>query len=306
MAHFQQDGHMAITNPVGRVNYEPNSWTGDDRGPREDPDRGFTTFPAEEGGQKRRLRPESFADHYSQASLFYRSQQPVEQQHIIDAFTFELSKVETPDIRERMVANLRNVDEDLAAGIAAGLGLGKPPAKAKAAVAPDLTLEPSPALSILANGPDSFAGRKLGVLVSEGAPAVTIKALRAAVKTEGATLEVIAPTITGVVLDDGSTLPADQMVGGGPSVLYDAVALVLGDKGTPELAGLPAAKDFVADAHAHHKLIAHTPGAAALLDAAGVADLLDDGYHAVDTAPTAKAFLEACRALRWWERAEAG
>ena len=75
---------------------------------------GSPPSPAEEEGEKRRLRPESFADHYSQASLFYRSQQPVEQQHIIDAFTFELSKVERADIRERMVANLRNVDDDLA------------------------------------------------------------------------------------------------------------------------------------------------------------------------------------------------
>ena len=128
MAHFQQDGHMAMVNPVGRINYEPNSRTGDERGPREDPTRGFTTFPAVEEGEKRRLRPESFADHYSQAGLFFRSQTPVEQQHIIDAFTFELSKVETPAIRERMVANLRNADDDLAAAVADGLGMALPKA----------------------------------------------------------------------------------------------------------------------------------------------------------------------------------
>ena len=114
------------------------------------PTRGFTTFASAEEGEKRRLRPESFADHYSQAGLFFRSQQPVEQQHIIDAFTFELSKVETPAIRERMVANLRNADDDLAAAVADGLGMALPKASVPAA-APDHTLEPSPALSILAN-----------------------------------------------------------------------------------------------------------------------------------------------------------
>ena len=95
VAHFQQDGHMAMTNPVGRVNYEPNSWDGG-AGPREDPDRGFQTFPEPVDGQKERVRSERFADHYSQARQFYVSQTDVEQQHIIDSFVFELSKCEEP------------------------------------------------------------------------------------------------------------------------------------------------------------------------------------------------------------------
>ena len=117
-AFFQQDGHMAVNNPVGRANYEPNSWSGELAGPREDPEHGFRTFPAREAGEKRRLRPESFADHYSQARQFYVSQTDDEQEHIREAFVFELSKVERVEIRRRMVANLRNVDEDLARGVA--------------------------------------------------------------------------------------------------------------------------------------------------------------------------------------------
>src|SRR4051794_28097053 len=92
-ATFQQGGHMTLNNPVGRVNYEPNSWPAEARGPREDPETGFHSFPDVATGGKRRLRPESFADHYSQARQFYLSQLPVEQQHIADAFVFELSKV---------------------------------------------------------------------------------------------------------------------------------------------------------------------------------------------------------------------
>ena len=101
-AHFQQDGHMAMHNPAGRANYEPNSWGPSLGGPREDPARGFTSVAATPDGDKLRIRPESFADHYSQARQFYVSQTPIEQKHIGDALVFELSKVERPDIRSRM------------------------------------------------------------------------------------------------------------------------------------------------------------------------------------------------------------
>ena len=117
---------MAMRNPVGRANYEPNSW-GAAGGPREDPKAGFTSFAAPEQGEKVRLRPESFADHYSQARQFFVSQTPIEQKHIADALTFELSKVERPDIRSRVVSHLLNVHSDLAAKVAEGLGLKQMP-----------------------------------------------------------------------------------------------------------------------------------------------------------------------------------
>ena len=118
--HFQQDGHMAMRNPVGRANYEPNSW-GDQGGPRENPARGFTSFAEEADGPKQRTRSETFADHYSQARQFYVSQTGVEQNHIANALVFELSKVERPDIRARLVSHLRNIDADLAATVAEAL-----------------------------------------------------------------------------------------------------------------------------------------------------------------------------------------
>jgi hypothetical protein len=136
IAHFQQDGHMAMGNPGTRANYEPNSWDAAEGGPREDPARGFRSYPAAEAGDKRRLRAESFADHYSQARLFYLSQTKTERRHIENAFTFELSKCDEPAIRARMVAGLRNVDEDLARAVAVGLGLRQLPDKVPAAVEP--------------------------------------------------------------------------------------------------------------------------------------------------------------------------
>jgi catalase len=202
-----------------------------------------------------------------------------------------------------MVANLRNVDDDLATGIADGLGLDALPKASPAAAEPDLTLAPSPLLSILANPPASFAGRKLGILVTDGAPAATIKALRAAMKAEQANVEIIAPAIAGVTLDDGTLLPADQMVGGGPSVLYDAIAIIASADGAADLALLPAAKDFVTDAHAHCKHVGHTPDALAVFAAAGTADAMDDGYHELSSRTTTKHFGEACRSLRHWDRA---
>ena len=132
-ATLQQDGHMTSINPTSRVNYEPNSWPGELAGPREDPDRGFRSFPADESGEKRRVRAELFADHYSQARQFLMSQASVEQEHIRDAFVFELSKVERVDIRERMVANLRNVDEDFAQSVADNLGLDALPDRSRPA-----------------------------------------------------------------------------------------------------------------------------------------------------------------------------
>ncbi|HET6875582.1 MAG TPA: catalase, partial [Acidimicrobiales bacterium] len=305
--NFQQDGHMAMVNPAGRVNYEPNSWEQPAGGPREDPDAGYRSVPAVVGasesvsGGKRRLRPESFADHYSQARQFYRSQTAVEQSHIADAFVFELSKCQRVDIRRRMVANLRNVDEKLAATVAAGLGLGDLPAASPAARATVEDLAPSAALSLLANGPDSFAGRKIGVLVTSGADASALQDIRAAASAENVQVELIAPTVGGVELSDGDPLEADQKTDGGPSVLYDAVIVLASEAGGGSLATDAAARDFVSDAFAHYKFIGYTKEALGLFDATGLTPHLDGGFVDIG-AGGASAFLAACRQLRYWER----
>jgi catalase len=299
-AHFQQDGHMAMSNPVGRVNYEPNSYPAAYAGPREDPDRGFRSVATKEGGEKRRLRPSSFADHYSQARLFYMSQMPIEKQHIVAAFVFELSKVERVEIRQRMVANLRNVDEELARQVADGLGLEQVPEASVAARAPITDLPPSPALSIVANGPERFAGRKVGALVADGADTAMLAQLRAALDHEGALLEVVAPRVGGARLSDGSNLAAQQALAGGPSVLYDAVVLAVGERSGAELAGLPVARDFVSDAYAHCKFIGYTAPAEQLIASAGVAP--DDGFLRLSGAGDVERFVDACRALRFWDR----
>ncbi|SSC72909.1 unnamed protein product [Ciceribacter sp. T2.26MG-112.2] len=298
-AHFQQDGHMAMQNPVGRVNYQPNSWG---EGPRESPVKGFRHFPAEEQGQKVRLRPESFADHYSQARQFYISQTPAEQRHIANALTFELSKVETPVIRERVVSHLLNIDETLASTVAAKLGLKTMPKPADAAVETRQDLEPSPALSILLNGPERFEGRKLGILVTDGVDAALLKALTSAVTKEKAMVEIIAPKVGGVTASDGSWVVAQQMIDGGPSVLYDAVAVLPSPEAVDELATEATARDFVADAFQHCKFIGHVEAAMPLLKKAGIADSLDEGVIALGSAKDVTAFVKELGKLRLWSR----
>ncbi|WP_442578180.1 catalase [Mesorhizobium sp. ASY16-5R] len=297
--HFQQDGHMAMRNPVGRVNYQPNSFG---EGPRESPQRGFRSFSDAGGGQKVRLRAESFADHYSQARQFFTSQTPPEQKHIAMALTFELSKVETPVIRERMISHLLNIDDGLAEMIADKLGIKELPKPADAAVAPRDDLKPSPALSIVKNRPESFAGRKVGVLVSPGADASFLKKLRTAIEQEGAAMEVIAPKVGGVEAADGTVIAAKHMIDGGPSVLFDAVALVLSEEGGERLTGEAAARDFVADAFAHCKFIGFTPGAAPLLQKAGVDPEADEGLIGLSDPKAIAGFIESCRKLRLWAR----
>ena len=302
VAHFQQDGHMALGNPTTRANYEPNSWPSEIGGPREDASRGFRTAADGALGPKRRLRAESFADHYSQARQFFISQNEVERRHIIDSFVFELSKCEELSIRTRMVAGLRNVTEELAQAVAGGLGLKEMPERLEPAHPPLTDLPPSSALSILANGPESFAGRKLGVLVSDGCDAVTVRSLRTVAQEMDVVVDIISPAVGGVTADDGSEVGGDQMLDGAPSVLYDAVVVLVSKPGAVELARTPAARDFVSDAYAHCKFIGHVADAETLFRAAGLAELVDDGFVALDDGASASQFLDRCRQLRFWER----
>ena len=218
---------------------------------------------------------------------------------------FELSKVETVAIRERMVSHLLNVDQGLADAVAKGLRLKAMPVAAPAAKPTRQDLKPSDKLSILKNGPTSFAGRKVGALVTDGVDADLLAGLKKAIKAEGAVLKLVAPEVGGVKDSAGTWHPADEKVEGGPSVLFDAVVVIPSEAGAAELAKLPAARDFVADAAAHRKFIGYTSAAAPLFEKAGVAGSLDEGFVPLNAAADAGTFVAACRKVRFWERAGA-
>jgi catalase len=275
MANFQRDGMMQTAVPVGRANYEPNSLGdhGEIGGPRE-VDNGFTTTPDTEQPPlvKQRVRAERFADHYSQARMFFRSQTPIEQAHIASALVFELSKVGIDPVRERMVANLRNVDDELAARVAKGLGIKLP--KATPPKSEPYELDPSPALSIVMSAKPTLRGRKVGVLFTHGSSASAIDRVIAAVTEAGAVAVKIAPQIRAIETEPKST-DADGQLAGTPSATCDAIALVLDERGASELCEDTAAVQFVADAFAHLKAIGAGDGAQPLLERAGV--IVDEG-----------------------------
>jgi catalase len=296
--NFQRDGQMQMNVPKGRASYEPNSLNlhGEEAGPRECPITGFSTVPGraedEEQGDKLRVRAKLFADHYSQARLFWKSMTESEQAHIASSFTFELSKVGLEQVPPRMVANLRNVDEELAKRVAGGIGIDLPrKAEARAKV---LDLEPSPALSIQRNMKKTLQGRKVGILFADGSDGAEIEAVRKAVEKESATAFLISPKVGGAKLKGGTILRADGQLAGSPSQLFDAVAVVLSDQGCQMLMNETGAVQFVMDAFGHLKAIGASKAAKALLDKAGVT--LDEGVTGLG-----KDFIEAAR-LRFWDR----
>jgi catalase len=287
----QRDGHMQMAVPAGRVAYEPNSLSANS--PRETPVKGFHSAKISEKGEKGRIRAESFADHYSQARQFYLSQTAYERAHIASALVFELSKVEHMHVREAMVGHLRHIEEDLAKRVAAGLGFDKMPA-APPAAAPVQEMKPSPALQIIGKMKDTLMGRAIGILIADGSDGAVIKNIRKAATDAGAAVKIVAPKVGGAKLADGTMLAADGQLAGTPSVLFDAVAVVLSDEGALAMSREGAAIDFVRDAFGHLKAIAVDKGGRALLKIANVGQ--DAGIVDVNDKD---AFIAAAKTRQW-------
>lgn len=290
-ANQQRDGHMQMAQPVGRVAYEPSSLS--ENSPRETPARGFHSAAITETGEKGRIRAESFADHYSQARQFYLSQTVYEQAHIASALVFELSKVEHIHVREAMVGHLRHIEENLASRVAAGLAFDKMP-DAPVVAAPVQKMKTSPALQIIGKMKDTLLGRAIGILIADGSDGAVIRKIKKAATDAGATVKIVAPKVGGAKLADGSMLPADGQLAGTPSVLFDAVAVILSDEGAKALSMESSAIDFVRDAFGHLKAITVDKGGRALLKTANVGQ--DAGV--VDTNDK-DAFIAAAKTRQW-------
>ena len=298
--NLQRDGHMRMDVPAGQVNYEPSSLGPDIA--HESTLGGYRTFPAHESGEQLRIRPESFADHYSQARLFFASQTEPEQNHIVSALVFELSKCVTPRIRLAVLSRVANIDERLAARVAAGLGEKEPITPAESA-APARDMPPSPALSILAKARPTLLGRKIGCLVSEGSDGDLIMALQSAVEAAGAKMQIVAPMIGGVVTAQGASLAADHKVEGGPSILFDAVVLAPSVEGGAKFALQAEAVNFLRDAYGHLKVIGYLPAVAPMLVKAGIdANPHNDRGLLPLEISSIGAFLERAAEGRVWRR----
>ncbi len=287
----QRDGQMQMEQHKGRVSYEPNSLSTDS--PREAPATGFRSAGVNETGEKGRIRAESFADHYSQARQFYISQTAYEQAHIASALVFELSKVELVHIRKAMVGHLRHIEEDLAKRVAAGLALDKLPDPPAIAM-PVKTMEPSPALRTIGKMKDTLVGRSVGILIANGSNGAAIENIRKAAMDNGAEVKIIAPKVGPAKLADGTMLSVDKQLAGTPSVLFDAVAVILSEEGVQELMTEGAAIDFVRDAFGHLKAIAADKGGQMLLIKGNVGQ--DPG---VVSSEDTSAFITAAKTRQW-------
>jgi catalase len=280
----QRDGFMRQTINPGRVSYEPNSLGGNLPAQVSQRAGGYVTYPDDTEGSKVRERGTSFFDHYSQARMFFQSQSDPEKQHLVKALRFELGKVQTPAIRERMVGHLAQVDATLATLVAKGLGLAVPP---KPAPPPNLSVpadgDPvdfqhrtvgdrdlvSPALSMTTYVPGSIATRKVAILVANGFDGAGVAAIVKALAGEGATGHLVGPDLGALVADDGKAFAPEFSILTTSSVLFDAV-YVAGGNEAAKWALEADAVEFVKDAFKHCKAVAASGEGVQLLEAAHI------------------------------------
>ena len=320
--NFQRDGIHRQMIGTGQVAYEPNTLASGKEfrvdGAATNP-AGFTSFPEALEPPKIRQRSESFNDHFSQARMFWISQTAPEQDHIVAAFQFELSKLETPAIRQRMVDNLAHVDAGLAQRVAAPLGIQAPDAKAAASragfrVAPRAAApKASPALSMARSVDGSIETRKVAILVAAGVDGAAVDEVRNALQKAGAQCKLLGVALGTVATADGGTLALDHTLASTPSVTFDAVYLPSLGKGASPLAINGDAVHFVLEAYKHCKAIAASGSGATLLASLGITPSTAAGVSqpqagVVLSGPGAlphvfaDAFISAIGKHRHWER----
>jgi catalase len=273
----QRDGlHRQAINR-GRVAYEPNSLGGGC--PFQAGAKGFASFPERVADDKVRGKPEKFADHYTQATLFFESQTPQEQAHIVGGFRFELSKLTVPAIRQRMLSGLMNVSMDFAQQVADGLGMALPdapmPKVLDTAPAPEVTQSTPLSLTALP-GDGNIRTRKVAVLVAQGADSDSIDAVQSALLAAGAVPLLVGPRL-GTYQGSGGPIEAAATMENTPAVLFDALVLPDGADAVEMLARVGNTMEFVKDQYRHCKTILALGASSALLDRAGILPTLPDG-----------------------------
>lgn len=258
--NFQRDGAHRMLINKGTVAYEPNSLASGAEFRVDGGQQGFQSASEALGeAPKVRRRSPSFDDHFSQARLFWDSQSPAERDHIVAAFQFDLSKVQVPAVRQRVVDNLAHVDAKLARKVAEPLGIELPDPKAAAGRAgfreaqAERPVETSPSLSMEGSG-NAVATRRVAVLVASGVEIGALRAIQQALQDGGARCDIVAASLGSVATAAGQQLPVDKTFCATSSVLYDAV-LVPGGASAQTLAASGEAVHFVLEAYRHCKTI---------------------------------------------------
>ena len=303
----QRDGMHRQALHRGRVAYEPNSLAGGC--PFQAGTAGFVSFPEPVEGDKVRGKPEKFAEHYAQATLFYDSQTAVEKAHIAAAFRFELSKVDVPAIRTRMISSLVNVSSELAAEVAAGLGVAVPEAMPKAITAPEPPeVTASPALSLLAlPGECGIRTRQVAVLVEEGVHHASLVSIHDALVDACAVVQFVGPRVGMFGGDSGEQIKANKSMENSPAFLFDALVVPDGSDAIQALAANGHTMEFIKDTFRHCKTILALGAGQELLEMAGIGAALGDDpgilvADSADAAEIATAFIKAIAAHRHFSR----
>jgi len=299
----QRDGLHRQAVHRGRVAYEPNSLAGGC--PFQAGTSGFVSFPETIADDKVRGKPEKFAEHYAQATLFFDSQTEVEKAHISAAFRFELSKVGVPAIRKRMLSSLVNVSEQLVAEVAAGLGMEVPDAMPTAIADPEPPeVSVSPALSLMAMpGERGIRTRQVAVLVENGVHHASLVALYGALTDAGAVVHFVGPRVGIFKGDSGESIEANKSMENSPAVLFDALVLPDGNEAVQTLLGNGHTMEFVKDTFRHCKAILALGAGRELLEGAGIGSAMDKApgillTKGADASKTAAAFIDAIAAHR--------
>ena len=322
MHNFQRDGIHRMTIPKGRAAYEPNTLASGPEFRIDGAAQGFQSYPEQIEPPKIRARSPSFNDHFSQATLFWNSQTTFEKDHIVAAFRFELSKVEVPEIRQRMVDTLAHVDIKLATRVSANLGISPPNVKAAAGrlgfrdyritnkVASD------EALSMLGKSGGSVKTRKIAVLVADGVEPATFKQIVQDLSNAGAVCKLVGPHLGTVSTANGKQLAVDHTFGNMPSIMFDAVLIPGGAQSATALCAMGEAVHFVLEGYKHCKTICALNEGAQLLASLGLtagknaeqvalpaAGVLVADARKVAEGEISQAFIAAIAQHRHWDRA---
>ncbi|MEX2221617.1 MAG: catalase [Candidatus Rokuibacteriota bacterium] len=305
----QRDGLMRQAINLGRAAYHPNTIGGGCPMQAGRAMGGFVTHPQALDGQKVRERGKKFFDHFSQATLFWNSQSEAEKQHVVQAFRFELGKLERPAIRERVVAMLVEVDRTLAARVAEGLGLEVPakpggmlnhsvPAdgdpKDFQPVRPKQKVTRSGALSMAGTVKDTVKTRRVAILAADGVDGAVVASLRQTLTAAGAVPRIVAPRGGALAAAGGGDVPVDFSLLTVGSVLFDAVFVPGGAASTEALGADADAVLFVREAYKHCKAVGGSGTGLDMLRAAGI----DDAVGAIPE------FMKAIAEHRDWGREE--
>jgi len=324
----QRDGHMRQAINTGKSSYHPNTTGDGDPTQAKAAEGGFVSHHERIDAQKVRARSQSFFDHFSQATLFYNSQSVPEKNHIVNAFRFELGKLKSPTIRERMLGILTRVDKTLAEKVAVGLGMPVPkpaenlnqnipadgdPAKYQPVdVHPDLKI--SKALSMANTVKNTIKSRQVAILAADGVDGDSLNAMKQALEAAGAQTKIVAPHLGFIASANGNQIKVDQSFLTSASVLFDAVYVADGAKSAALLQGEPDAIHFVNEAYKHCKAIAASGAGAKLIEISAVgAKLKNEGKSGDKTTETgvlidrvANEFITAIAQHRFWERENPG